>query len=333
MEQLKTFINIYLQKLNFLSNETIQGLIYINLEKPFHGNLLQIRIQGIEEINIKFSEFVGEDDYITTYAKESNNFLNYSLLIYDYANGSNRKDFQIEPGQYQIPFQLKIAEKLPSSFFYEEEGDKGSLKYVLTAQILSNKTNVKPLSGNKEIFIGQKVQMQQQITYTKIRTSTFCCTSSLINYNVQLNSNCFSPNEIIKVRLDIDISKCRDKLSNFTVKFMRRLEMKANKGTSTKTEIKTEQNACVLVKGSRIQQVVEFLVQKNIKLTCQGQLIQLGYYIEIVPNTTKKCCAIDQKSFFVQIYIIPAQDQIQNDNDTPYELVNKNWNPVQLKQI
>ena len=51
-------------------------------------------------------------------------------------------DGNIQPGQYQIPFQFLSNENWPASFEYKRSDKKGRIKYELKASVVSKKVKL-----------------------------------------------------------------------------------------------------------------------------------------------------------------------------------------------
>ncbi|EAR95554.1 arrestin (macronuclear) [Tetrahymena thermophila SB210] len=336
--QVKGGIQIQLNKLSFVSNEVIQGLLYINIEEPFQGRFLQINLQGYEDVHYTYTQGSDESERII-YAKAMNSFLNYSMPIYDFSQGTANQAFVIQPCQLLIPFQLVIAQQLPSSIqYFENEHNKCSLKYLLTAQILSTEPNVKPISGSQEIFIGQIRLIQNLPNFTNSKQSpTICCCfkSGEINYSMSLNSRCFIPNEIINIKINADLGQNGNKVKNFSIKIIGLLEMKACRRYRDQVVTQFEKSTTFKINSKQVSQEIQLQIPSNVLLSSQGQLIQMNYYLQIIPDVNSCCCVTNESPHEMLIYINPNSNELQPfkglQQQLPYPIP-QNWHPIQLQQ-
>ncbi|KAL4464671.1 hypothetical protein ABPG74_011232 [Tetrahymena malaccensis] len=331
-------IKIQLNKLYFVSNEVIQGTLYIRIEEPFQGYFLSVNLQGFEEVNYSYTKGSDEEERNIN-IKRINNFLNYSMPIYDFSNGTGNQAWIIQPCQFQIPFQLVIPYILPSSMqYFNDENTKCNLKYVLNAQILSTLHNVKPVRGSQEIIIGQRIYIQDLPNLTQSKLAPViccCCKSGKIEYNIQLESRYFAPSEIIKIKINADLSNFRNSVNNFIIKLVGKLNMSAQ-GKPDYTINQFEKKTSFQVNSKQVSQEIQLQIPDNALLTTQGQLIQMSYYLQIIPNIDSFCCVTDQSPHEIIIYLNPKQYQQEYLQQGIQQLQNfpvpQNWNPIQLQQ-
>ncbi|EAR98790.1 arrestin (macronuclear) [Tetrahymena thermophila SB210] len=335
--QVKGGIYIQLQKTAFVSNQVIQGMLNINLEEPFQGHILQVTLVGLEETHFTYTVGSGKHRR-TVHARGYNSFLNFSLPIYDFAQGTNDTAFIIHPCQIQIPFQMNVADKLPSSmkYFYSQH-TQCSLKYTLFASIIPTEANVKPIGGSQEIFIGQQIpslELQNMTNSIQEPVICCCCRSGQIKYNIQTNGRSFAPNENIQIKLDVDFSQYGKKVNNLNVKLLGQLIMKASNTQRTKYINIFEKMVNVKVEKTHINENVQLQVPGNVTLSCQGSLIQVNYFLEFYPEISTCCCVSKSSPHEIKIYINPNSSQAYNFSDAPQQLQimpPQNWNPTQLQ--
>ncbi|KAL4462612.1 hypothetical protein ABPG74_000442 [Tetrahymena malaccensis] len=335
--QVRGGIYIQLYKTAFVSNQVIQGILNINLEEPYQGHILQITLSGVEETHFTYSVSSGKHRR-TVYAKGLNSFLNFSLPIYDFAQGTNDTAFIIHPCQIQIPFQLNVADKLPSSmkYFYNQH-NQCTLKYTLYASIIPTEANVKPIGGSQEIFIGQQIpSLELQNITNSIQEPVLCCCcrSGQINYNISTNGRSFAPNETIIIKLDVDFSQYGKKVNTLNVKLLGQVLMKASNSQRVKHINILEQMVNVKVEKTHVNEEVKIQVPGDVTLSCQGQLIQVNYFLEFYPDISTCCCVSKSSPHEIKIYINPNSSQTCNFNGVPQQLQivpPQNWNPTQLQ--
>ncbi|KAL4472734.1 hypothetical protein ABPG74_018683 [Tetrahymena malaccensis] len=335
--QVKGGIFIQLQKTYFVSNEVVYGLLNINLEEPFQGHVVQITLNGLEQTNYIYTLRVRKHTK-TYYAKGFNDFINFSIPIYDFCQGSHNPNFVLKPCQLVIPFQLTIADQLPSSMkYFYSEGTQCSLKYSLIAEILPTEPNMKPICGSQDIFIGQQISAfglsNNTISYQE-PILCCCCRSGQINYNITMNSRCFSPGETIILKADIDFSQYGKTVDNLNIKLIGQLTMKANDTEKSKLLNLSEKSMKHKVISQKIKQDIQFQIPNDLALSSQGQLIQVVYFLQIVPEISTICCVSSNTPHEIKIFINPNPSQLQNNQFIPQQLqiqAPKNWNPVQLE--
>ncbi|EAS01571.2 arrestin (macronuclear) [Tetrahymena thermophila SB210] len=218
-----------------------------------------------------------------------NNFLNFSIPVYDFSQGSNDPNFIIQPCQVIIPFELNVADKLPSSMrFFSTEYNQCQIKYSLIASIIPTEANLKPVQGIQEIFIGQQIptlNLPNTTTSTQQPVVCCCCKSGQINYNITTNSRSFAPNESIQIKMAIDFSQYTKKVQSLNVELLGQVTMKADNNFREKKFKLYEKIMSVKVENSQqINQEVSIQVPGDITLSSQGQLLSVVYSLRIIPN-------------------------------------------------
>ncbi|KAL4464672.1 hypothetical protein ABPG74_011233 [Tetrahymena malaccensis] len=335
--QVRGGIQVLLEKLAYTSNEVISGIINVNLDEPFQGHFLLLNLQGVEDVHYTYTVGSG-DNKSTIYAKAINNFLNYTQPIYDFAQADGNQNFITQPNQFSIPFELVIAEQLPSSIkYFQSEDNRCTLKYFLTAQILSTDPGVKPLSGSQEIFIGQQILIQDIANENSSIQKPIiccCCESGTINYKIQLSKRCFVANEVINIKVHADFSQYGHKVNYISVYLIGKLSLKAGQEYQDKTKRDFIKKIDVLVDKKQVTQEVQLEIPDDIMLTCQGQLIQMNYYLQIIPDIRACCCVTDLSPHETLIYISPNQSLPLLNYNIEKQLFQlpKYWNPIYLQQ-
>ncbi|EAS01561.2 arrestin (macronuclear) [Tetrahymena thermophila SB210] len=340
-KQVRGGIYIQLEQTVFMSNQIIRGLININLEEPFQGHVLSITLNGKEEtqFTIPRQRKAGNQHQIMAcQVKGFNNFLNFTIPIYDFSQGSMDHKFIIQPCQVVIPFELVIGDKLPSSMQYSNKPEEVecSIKYTLVAQIIPTEDNLKPIEGVQEIFIGQQFPsyyLHDNFTSTQQPILCGCYKSGRIIYNVTTNSNSFSPNEQIIVKLDVDFNQYRKKVKYLNVKLAGLLTVKVNDTDYSKQAQIYEQTIRVDVnEQSRLLKEVQLSIPHNITLSSQSSLIKVDYNLLIYPEIDTSCVVSYTCPHKIEIFMNPSQDG--NQSGAPQLLLIKipqNWNPTQLQ--
>ncbi|EAS01573.1 arrestin (macronuclear) [Tetrahymena thermophila SB210] len=335
--QVRGGIYIQLQQTAFVSNQVIQGLLNINLEEPFQGHILQITLNGVEETRFTYAVRSGKHTS-TRHAIGQNNFLNFSIPIYDFSQGSNDPAFIIQPCQLVIPFQLVVADKLPSSMrYFYTEANQCSIKYNLIASIIPTEANVKPVQGIQEIFIGQQIptiDLPNTTTSTQSPEVCCCCKSGQIKYNITTNSRSYSPNEIISMKIDIDFNQFNKNIKCLNIKLIGLLSMKASNTQREKHVVIYEQPMSVKVEKSQIKQEVQIQIPGDVTLSSQGQMIQVQYGLQLTSVIDTCCCVSDSQPHEIKLYINPQSNQIFGYNGIPQQLqvqAPQSWNPIQLQ--
>ncbi|KAL4484630.1 hypothetical protein ABPG74_019807 [Tetrahymena malaccensis] len=335
--QVRGGIYIQLQQTAFVSNQIIQGLLNINLEEPFQGRILQITLSGVEETRFTYSVKSGKH-HSTRHARGQNNFLNFSMPVYDFSQGSNDPTFIIQPCQVVIPFQLKVADKLPSSMWYfQTESNQCYIKYSLIASIIPTEANVKPVQGIQEIFIGQQIptiDLPNTTTSTQSPEVCCCCKSGQIKYNITTNSRSYAPNENISIKMDIDFSQYSKNIKSLNIKLIGLLSMKASNTQREKNVVIYEKAMSVKVDKSQLKQEIQMQIPGDINLSSQGQMIYLQYGLQLISCVDTCCCVSDSQPHEIKLYINPQSNQIFGYNGIPQQLqvqAPQNWNPIQLQ--
>ncbi|EAR81964.1 arrestin (macronuclear) [Tetrahymena thermophila SB210] len=334
--QVRGGIYIQLQKTYFVSNEVIHGLLNINLEEPFQGHILQVTLSGVEETSFTF-ETHREGIRKTIQAQGHNAFLNFQIPIYDFAQGQLQSAFVINPCQLVIPFQLAISDKIPSSVqYFCSEKIKCSLKYSIIAEIISTEPNVKPVYGSQEIFIGQQIP-SFDLTFTSTAQQPelcYCCKPGYIQYSINRNQECYSPNEVMNLSMEIDFSQFSKTVNELTIKLVGQLSMKADNTVVNRIIELNENSINVKVQSSQMKSEVQFKIPGNIPLSSKGQLIEVIYYLYIIPKIDTFYCVSDSSPHYFEIQINPNSNLLQNSQNIPQLLqiqAPQNWNPNQLQ--
>ncbi|KAL4429277.1 hypothetical protein ABPG74_013583 [Tetrahymena malaccensis] len=329
-------IFIQIDKTHFISNEVIEGFLHINLEEPFNGHLLIVQFDGIEETRFDYQVISKNKKKETKKAKETKRFLSVSMPIYDFATSGKQDSFTLMPGQWSIPFHVKIAEQLPSTIkYFKSVNHNCSIQYSLMAYILPTDLSRMPIQGNQQIFISKYMPKYHDMITRQIENSPLfscCLTAGSYSLTCMLTQQSFAPTEIINMQIECDTKKFRKKLNKLKIELIANVQMNANVLNQKKEQI--------VVSKTEIQ-VNDYLVQTSIAVpssiacSAEGTIIQISYEIIVTPVLDLSCLKANEP-LIIPIMIIPTKKMekipcveipILNEVQKP-----DNWNPKILKE-
>mmetsp|Transcript_41019 Transcript_41019/g.30169 ORF Transcript_41019/g.30169 Transcript_41019/m.30169 type:complete len:132 (+) Transcript_41019:312-707(+) len=128
------------------------------------------------------------------------------------------------PGDYAFPFSFQVPAGLPSSLIYKNndlrEKPKAKIKYSVRTTLLGH-GGEKHMSYKKVLLIRQTPpELLHDIARTgEKEIKSFCCINQGISrLSVIFDKNIFEPNEVSKVKIQLDNKGCNIDMRNVTFK-------------------------------------------------------------------------------------------------------------------
>ncbi|EAR82587.1 arrestin (macronuclear) [Tetrahymena thermophila SB210] len=281
-------IHIEVDKTQFQSGEKISGQVLIDLNVSLKATCLVVMLQGIEETLFSTPKQYNEKHLYQenqVQRKGYNKFHELTTEAYQFSQG--KEDSRNIIGQWKLPFQISIADYLPSSFNYQDQQNcKCQIKYILTAYILESDSKQRLLT-TQEIEIFQKINQVENITYQAQEYSNplicFCCLSGQIEMQAQLDKRVYDHLEEIKLILNCDASRSFMKVSRFIVKLQGKLTMRSNKNQQIEKVFDIYSQFVSTEKSKIENKLVKLRIPKSAKIGALGLLVQYQNLITILP--------------------------------------------------
>jgi hypothetical protein len=190
-------LNLERQNGVYFADETIIGSIYMKVNAQTKINNLKLYLNGGGFCHWK----EGKKTYMG-FEKIMN--LNVNILPNEYYNSTN---IILEPGEYNYKFEIKLPEKLPSSFYHMFGRIKYEMKATLDIAWSLSKSDMRRITIlsflNLNTLFTSIPSVQDEFTNTK----TFCCCccqTEPINPKLYLSKTFFAIGETITFNAFLD---------------------------------------------------------------------------------------------------------------------------------
>lgn len=246
------FLSIILKKPAFFIDEYIEGNIELNLRN-------QTVINDIY-ITFNLSEFWNSiNDEKTPIGDLNKECLMTMYLEVKKKLKINTDLVSLVPGKFTFPFYFKIPRIVPACFEYPTKESNASLRYTLSAQIISpymtgTATNYvllqsRPIMLNKELFFTTSTNLH--------KWGLFNGGSATLNISILNGTDSFKNGETLNLNIEVDNTKGKLNSEECKLTFNRTLVLKSKYGKVVK-EIKNECNRQVIKTVTNINEKKSF---------------------------------------------------------------------------
>lgn len=188
------------QSLNLIEGSSMEGVVLLEITQTIRTLAIHITVTG--EVQTR-----GNENLVY--------FLNVSKALYE------PPDYILNPGQYAIPFNLKLPDELPSSFSLISPNSSSKVSYKVEAfSMLADKRSLK---ASQNFSVTQKVG-QEIIEYVADPEKTFkVCDfeeKGKLLWKVRTNKETYQFNEPIEVFLEV-INKSIKEIKHLQIRLVR----------------------------------------------------------------------------------------------------------------
>ncbi|KAL4466176.1 hypothetical protein ABPG72_011054 [Tetrahymena utriculariae] len=311
-------IDFELNKTSFQTGDIISGQVLIDLNISLNATCLVVLLEGIEETLFSTKKQLNEKNLYQENQVQRmgyNKFHELTTVAKKFSQG--QEDSRNIIGQWKLPFQLVIADYLPSSFNYQDQQNcRCQIKYILTAFILESDSK-KRLLATQEIEIFKKANQIENIIQQVQEYSNplicFCCLSGSIEMQAQMDKRVYEHLEEIKILLNCDASKSFVKVPHFIVKLQGILIMKSNKNQQIEKSFDIY-SQIVSTDNSKIEnKIVKVRIPKSAKIGTRGLLVQYQNVITILPVMSSFLSIRSNTPLVLPYFICPISSRSQQN--------------------
>ncbi|KAL4437943.1 hypothetical protein ABPG74_001114 [Tetrahymena malaccensis] len=327
----------------YIAGDTVTGKVHVSTLESFPANILSLKIKGYEESywqeqhqrthTVRGSDGQERQHTETYYEthKGKNTFFSHQFPLYIWSTYT-----YMPAGQFTFPFQFKLMETLPGSY-YESGTDRGCeykavIKYKVKVEI--NSVNNKKLKNKQDLIIREplKTYVTSQYGERVVKPTTWCCIGqgqSHIKCHFERNS--YMPGETARMLSDIDNSQCDLAITNLQCSLNKRLRLTSNSGREyliTKQVCRRDfqgVGAHQTATDSNRRSCEVNLVGTNgtvIQPSTRGRLVNCEYNLNILANLEGCICCSDKPEVTVPISIVSPPPPNYGQMQPP-----PNWNP------
>ena len=326
-------LHIQTEKSYYLSGETINGNIYMNLIKDYPGNIILLKFIGKEFCKWEETTGSGEDERTIQHIGEST-FYKCEIPIYNFPG------YSIPFGHYIFPFNFVLTNNLPGSLNveyldqdYNDRCFKAYIKYEVIVECVSS-TIDNPIEHSQNLIIKQSFNepIEARVIDKICPINTFWCfNQGSIYIKSYFNKNIVTIGETVYATAEIDNTLGKIKVNRIHLQLNRIITLKNSKGTKTR-EMRNivydeiyqgvEANERVMNINSRVLKLLLENNKENICSTTYGNLISCRYLLEVICEVNGCICCVPEPLVEVPI-IIYAVDP----SNFPLIKPPENWNP------
>jgi hypothetical protein len=157
----------------------LTGNIFIQLDKPFPGKKLELKITGGEKVSWepkrKNKDFDILDDLFLNCIHDSRDIIKHTFTIYKFATNI------MEAGQYTFPFKVKLPSHLPSTCVYKDwwkQNSFGKVSYSLKAILVPvDRDKIQSMTFKSSVVIRQNPPEDPESSTAQFydKVNTCCC--------------------------------------------------------------------------------------------------------------------------------------------------------------
>ena len=309
----------------YRAGETVEGNVYLLVNKAFPINGIEIRLKGKEEAR-----------YRTGHGKHKQIHRGEHVCCDYKAQLVAIKENILMPGQYQFPFTFILPDSLPGTFHYESRRVKGDISYELQASTIVIEKSISPLV----YFLPFQVQEQLPSAtinqkQSKILQVSGCCSSpGFTTLHYQLDKNYLNTTDNIKIMVELDNKSCTARIKGIGLTIMQRLSLKSSPDAIVKQKEKkvyvTDVEAIVPAAGATNQGIIfeAAIPAKYSQMpTTGGQLVHCNYSA-VISLRYGGCCKRGESTEFALLMhypdIHPVNLQLTPDIQWDPQVFNQN---------
>jgi hypothetical protein len=265
-------LSITLDRASFFVDEYIQGKVELNSSTQLVINDISISFQILENWLSKGDDGHAISDMYNECLLTMNLDIKRKLNI-------NANLISLNPGKYIFPFYFKIPKVVQACFEYPTTESKASIRYSLTAQLLS--PYAQGTASTYVLLKSRPILQNKQLFFTN-STSThkwglFSGGSTTLNISILNGTDNFRNGENINFNIDIDNSKGKIGAEECKITLSRIIKLKSKFGKVVK-EIK---NDCCLSQKFATQVAINERKNFNVSLSLMNMDTKIFNFKEV----------------------------------------------------
>lgn len=194
--------------------QVLSGKIYLDLITAYPGDKICLAVKGSELAKWIDREHrqrqkpdgTMESYYVDVPREGSIDIIKQDLDIYDWQKGAI-----IPKGQYTFPFQFKLPQGAPGSFFMRSGTTLGEIKYSVEGYLKPEKESVPKLKHKLLVVVRENPTINAQtkeVSISKTMTTWCCCNQGTVSMRTAFEKNAYAPGEEARIITEIDNTKC-----------------------------------------------------------------------------------------------------------------------------
>lgn len=213
--QKNELMTLNLNKDGYYESQLVSGEIRLEPESEFILKEININIEMFQSFRVEESK----NKYLNNYfqARIFSKKLNISKIF----KSQNSQNIKVKKGNYSIPFDIFLPEKIPPSFVYPVKNKSTFIRYIIAVELISeNKTFI---TENHLLIRQRPFNIPSPMKYQDIKAIK---SNGIINKGESGISLYISTNDMIinypmKFSVEIDNKKCESNVKEINVKLFR----------------------------------------------------------------------------------------------------------------
>mmetsp|Transcript_21639 Transcript_21639/g.39555 ORF Transcript_21639/g.39555 Transcript_21639/m.39555 type:complete len:348 (-) Transcript_21639:57-1100(-) len=275
-----------------------------------------LHIEFIGEIESEFTETSTDGDGTTNERnyREHMYIINYKCPLYVWP------DRAVQPGQYSLPFQLKVPLGLPSSLNWAQGSTKARVNYKVTCWLIPG------IQDTINIGVQQRENLlNQSLKLFRSAAMRYCCFSKgSISYSLELNKGSFFTGEDVVLSINLDCSQAKTR-PPFLRGYLHYRILLTAQGHRKYIGGKVDTNRVAVDRVANVQTLTLVLKLQpdrvNTLSSLNTGLIKSDFFVFIEPVNPSSCLSYDQFNFEMPL-VVNSKLQFQ-----PPPIPPPNWSP------
>jgi len=235
-------ICITLGKQVYSAGERVQGVVHLNLHKPFPGHTLLLKLTGHEKVywtsgNYSDGNTLPAEESPTTapkvIAEDAVTILKGGVQIRLVHHSES-----IAKGSYACPFSFDLPDSLPGTFFCHKRNAFAEIKYFIRATLVSLHGDVSSIEVRRRLVVKEKSETNKRSINQDLNlVGCLGSNSGSIRIDICPEKKSYSPGEAMKIHVEIDTSRAKTGLKNIRLQLVHMLTLKTSEKTLQQNQI------------------------------------------------------------------------------------------------
>ena len=213
--QKNELMTLTLNKDGYYESQLVSGVIRLEAESEFILKEINISIEMFQSFRVEESR----DKFLNNYCQAK--IFSQKLYISKIFKSQNSQNIKVQKGNYSIPFDIFLPEKIPPSFVYPVKNKSTFIRYIIAAELISEN---KVFKTENHLLIRQRpFNIPSPIKYQDIKAIK---SNGIINkgesgITLYITTNDMIINYPMKFSVEIDNTKCKSNVKEINVQLYR----------------------------------------------------------------------------------------------------------------
>ena len=324
----------------YYAGDTVSGTVYLDLVDKFPGKKINLKIKGKEKCKFVTSHIEHEEEVEKTVFTDR--FGKTVCYRHKLPLFKSHED-EIEPGQYQFPFTMKLKEDIPST--YNNSGDDWYAKvyYKLIVSLENKEDEDLSLENDIPMIIRPKPvpeEDEESEKYKKkISLFKFCCLSAgELKVKAKFDKDSYTPGEEAYVKVKLKNEEGQVPIDGIELSLVNEINMKSKCGHSKRIVkiLKTESfegiGAGEDTPDDEPRKIRMDLVApgKTMEPSTDGEFVKSDYFLKL--RFLASGCACIYNGTISQDILMHAELP-KESNFYTYTQPPEGWNPKNMEEV